>query len=400
MRSQLSHDVLPPPLRPDASLHVLDITKYFGSTTGGIRTYLTEKSAWVGQQHDLRQTLVVPGDADDVTETDGVRCYRVRSPMIPFQRQYRAMVAPETIRRIIAHERPDVIEVGSPFLVPWLVHRANRGLGIPVVWFFHSNVARLAAPRSLDKPPRQRLRHDIAGRYVARVSRLFDAVIATSDFAEQDLLAAGVSGVRRVTMGFDLNRFHPDRRTLRDATRQRLGWPDGPVVIYLGRLAREKRLDVAVRAWRTIGRRTGATLVLMGDGPDRARLFRLAAGDRVQWQPHDSNRDRVAQALAAADAYLAPGPVETFGLSALEAMGCGTPVVSVDSGAVPELVRRSEGGVTFPNGDADSLARTIETILGKNLKTMGTRARRYVERHHRWDEVFPELFDMYRTIIA
>ena len=387
-------------MRPDASLHVLDITKYFGSTTGGIRTYLMEKSAWVGRQQDLRQTLVVPGEADDVTETAGARCYRVRSPMIPFQRQYRAMVAPEKIRRIIAHERPDVIEVGSPFLVPWLVHRANRGLRIPVVWFFHSNVARLAAPRSLEKPPRQRGRYALARRYVARVSRLFDAVIATSDFAEKDLRSAGVSGVRRVTMGLDLSRFHPDRKALSDATRRRLGWPDGPVVVYLGRLAREKRLDVAVRAWRTIGPRTGATLVLMGDGPDRARLFRLAAGDRVQWQPHDSDRDRVAEALAAADAYLAPGPVETFGLSALEAMGCGTPVVSVDSGAVPELVRRSECGVTFPNGDADALARTFETMLGKDPQAMGMRARRYVERHHRWDEVFPELFDMYRTIIT
>jgi alpha-1,6-mannosyltransferase len=58
---------LPPPLRPDASLHVLDITKYFGSTTGGIRTYLMEKSAWVGRQPSLRQTLVVPGEADGVT---------------------------------------------------------------------------------------------------------------------------------------------------------------------------------------------------------------------------------------------------------------------------------------------------------------------------------------------
>jgi glycosyltransferase involved in cell wall biosynthesis len=81
-------------------------------------------------------------------------------------------------------------------------------------------------------------------------------------------------------------------------------------------------------------------------------------------------------------------------------MGCGTPVVSVDSGAVPELVRRSEGGVTFPNGDADALARTFESMLGKDPQAMGMRARRYVERHHRWDEVFPELFDMYRTIIT
>jgi len=398
-RLDLSHDVLPPPLRPGAGLHVLDITKYFGATTGGIRTYLMEKAAWVGRHPDLRHTLVVPGDADSVTDTDGTRCYRVRSPRIPLQQQYRAMIAAGTIRRIIVHERPDVIEVGSPFLVPWLVYWANRGLQVPAVWFFHSNVTRLAAPRSLEDPPRQRWRHALARRYVARVSRLFDAVVATSDFAEHDLRSAGVRQVRRVTMGLDLHRFHPDRQALRQATRQRLGWPAGPVVIYLGRLAREKRLDVAVRAWRILGPRTGATLVLMGDGPDRARLLRLANGGRVLWQPHDPDRDRVAQALAAADVYLAPGPVETFGLSALEAMGCGTPVVAVDRGAVPELVRRSEGGMTFPNGNVDALARTVETMLGQDLQAMGSRARRHVERHHRWDEVFPELFGMYQSLI-
>jgi len=309
------------------------------------------------------------------------------------------MVAPGTIRRIIDHERPDVIEVGSPFLVPWLVHWANRGLRVPVVWFFHSNVTRLAAPRSLEEPPRQRWRHALARRYVGRVSRLFDAVAATSDFSENDLRRAGVTEVRRVTMGVDLHRFHPDRRALRDATRRRLGWPTGPIVVYLGRLAREKRLDVAVGAWRTLGPRTGATLVLMGDGPDRTRLRRLAAGGRVLWQSHDPNRDRVAEALAAADVYLAPGPVETFGLSALEAMACGTPVLTVDRGAVPELVRRSEGGGTFPNGNADALARTLEAMLGQDLQAMGRRARRHVERFHRWDEVFPGLFDMYRTVI-
>jgi glycosyltransferase involved in cell wall biosynthesis len=55
--------------------------------------------------------------------------------------------------------------------------------------------------------------------------------------------------------------------------------------------------------------------------------------------------------------------------------------------------------VTFPNGNAAALARTLETMLGQDLQAMGSSARRYVERHHRWDEVFPGLFDMYRNII-
>jgi glycosyltransferase involved in cell wall biosynthesis len=75
-----------------------------------------------------------------------------------------------------------------------------------------------------------------------------------------------------VPLGVDLERFHPSRQAGQSETRRRLNLPDGPLAVFLGRLAREKQLDVVLEAWPEVERRTGATLLLVGDGPARRRL--------------------------------------------------------------------------------------------------------------------------------
>ncbi len=145
-RLDLARSVLPAPLRPDARLSVLDITEFYGETTGGIRTYLREKAGYVERHPELSQVLVLPGPRDAVTQSSGVRCYRLRGPLVPRQAPYRFMLATRSNRRIMSHERPRVIEIGSPGFVPWIVRLASRGLHIPAVAFFHSNFPRVFAP--------------------------------------------------------------------------------------------------------------------------------------------------------------------------------------------------------------------------------------------------------------
>jgi alpha-1,6-mannosyltransferase len=141
-------------------------------------------------------------------------------------------------------------------------------------------------------------------------------------------------------------------------------------------------------------------LVLVGDGPLRRELEGRAAGASVYFAPFEDSRERLADVLAAADAYLAPGRAETFGLSALEAMACGTPVVSADAGGVAEVVRRSGAGILFRGGDAGSLARALRQCLVARPDRLGANGRAFVERHHGWDGVFDRIFDVYRSVIA
>ena len=390
---------LPPRLRPAAELGVLDITEFFGETTGGVRTYLLQKAQYVQRHPRLRQTIVVPGARDEILEAGGVRCYRLHGPSVPTQKPYRFMLATRSTSRIVAHERPDLIEVGSTWFAPWLVHLAKRRVDLPVVWFYHSNFPRVIAPWPERAARLRRAAADFAWSYVRRLGRMVRATLAPSDFVARELERQGVDRVVRVSLGVDLGRFHPGRRAAAAETRRRHGLPEGPLAVYVGRLAAEKEVDLLLTAWREVERRTGARLVLVGDGPARRRLHRSAGSERLHWLPFEQDRDRLADLLAAVDLAVAPCSIETFGLSALEALASGTPLLSADRGGVAETVTRSGAGALFPSGDAGALADQAERLFRGDLAALGAAGRRHAEAHHGWDAVLNRIFHVYREIL-
>ena len=380
----LAASPLPPPTGDASAFTVLDITKSYGATSGGVKTYLREKGRYMAEHGELRHVVVVPGAEDSVEDDGATRWYRLRGAPVPFQRPYRFLLSAAKVGRIARHERPAVVEVGSPFFVPWVTHRALRDMPVSRVWFYHGHLPGiLPAPAWLTR------------RYVRRVSRLFDRVIAASGFAAAALRSYGIDNVVQVPLGVDLDVFRPGRRAVRAGVRDRLDAGDGPLVLYAGRIAGEKGLGVILEAWREVERRSGATLVLLGAGPSEARYRARAGGSRVRWLPYEQDRERFADLLAACDLYLAPGPNETFGLSVLEAMATGIPVASVDAGGGAELVRRAGAGELFRATARDAAAAILRGLAGG---TPSARVREWVEREHGWEHVFDRLFQVYREV--
>jgi alpha-1,6-mannosyltransferase len=398
-RLDLSATALLPPLRPSADLGVLDITEFYGDTTGGIRTYLRQKAAYVEAHPEFRHILALPGSRDAMTQSEGVRVYRLRGPAVPKQAPYRFMLATRTNRRIVRHERPDLIEVGSPGLVPWLVRFAARGLDIPVVAFYHSNFPRVLSPWPERAPWIKRKMHDWAWWYAKRLDTHFAHTIVCSDFVGDDLRRAGIDRVTKIPLGVDLRRYHPSRRANREAVRDRYRLPDGLVAGFVGRFAPEKELDVLIAGWREVHRCTGATLALIGDGPQRAALEQFA-GDApwLRFLPYEKDREHLADLLAALDIFAAPSSNETFGLAPLEAMATGTPVLSADRGGVGEQVAASGAGELFESGSPESLAQAAIKLLGSDLARLGLAGRAHAEANHDWDSVFDRIFALYRTV--
>ncbi len=396
----LGRDPFPPRLRTDASLSVLDITEWFGDTSGGIRTYLLQKAQYVAARPSLRHVIAVPGARDAINEQNGVRLYRLQGPPIPRQKPYRFMLATRSINKIVRHEKPDIIEVGSPFIVPWVVRRAVRSMDVPLVCFYHTNVPRLLAPGLHRNNPARRLMYRASWRYMRRLDQLFPLTIVTSSYAAQDLAREGITRIARVPLGVDLERFHPERQRSRAFTRRRFGLPEGLLAGFVGRFAREKELDVVLDAWREVERRTGARLVLVGGGPLEAALRAHRYAARVTFVPFQPSRAALADVLASLDLYIAPGRIETFGLSSLEALSSGVPVLSADSGGVREQVERSGAGATFVAGDAESLCESACGLFGEDLVALGRQGRAYAVAEHAWDRVFDQLFDVYRAVLA
>ena len=390
---------LPALSRPTAQLAVLDSTEWFAPTSGGIRTYLLQKQYYVATRPWLRHALVAPWSSDGVVEQEGARWYEFAGPRVPRNDPYRLLTSVRRMRRVLDHERPDVIELGSPAIVPWVIFRALGSRDVPIVNFFHSHFPALIGGSRQPRPAVRVQAMRAAWWYARRMDRRVSATIAASRFVADDLAAAGIQNVVRIPLGVDLLHFTPERRANADAVRSHWKLPrDGALFTFIGRFAHEKELDVLIDAWPQIERRTGASLVMAGDGPQKASLQARNRGARVFWLPFIPDRDRLADLQAASSVYMATSPHETFGLSPLEAMACGTPVLAADGGGVREHVHSSGAGRVFAPGDATDLAAQAIALLSEDLDAHGARARAFAVSEHSWESVFDRIFALYDRV--
>jgi alpha-1,6-mannosyltransferase len=198
-------------------------------------------------------------------------------------------------------------------------------------------------------------------------------VVCTTDWAANEFARLGVTNLQRVPLGVDLDVFSP--AALAPGVRARYAADDEVLVVHCGRLSPEKKPErsiVALEALLAAG--MPAVLVVAGDGLSRERMERRAQGLPVRFTGFVHDRRALAALLASADVVLAPGPVETFGLAALEALSCGTPVV-VDAGsALPEVI----GGAGVAVRD-EGFAKGVLDVLSWPVAGRRQAARRRAE---------------------
>jgi glycosyltransferase involved in cell wall biosynthesis len=188
----------------------------------------------------------------------------------------------------------------------------------------------------------------------------------------------GFRNVRLLRRAVDTNLFHPRHRD--EALRADWGIkPDGIAVVHVGRLAAEKNLDLAVRAFRAIQReQPDARFIVVGDGPERARI--AAANPDIVFAGMRRGDD-LARHYASGDLFLFPSTTETFGNVTLEAMACGVPVVAFDYGAAREHILHPDSGMRLPLSDPDAFIRGASALASdpQRRRKMGRQARIAVE---------------------
>jgi alpha-1,6-mannosyltransferase len=335
-------------------MRVVQLANFYGPKSGGLRTALHHLGAgYCAQGHEV--ILVVPGTrpADEILP-GGVRRITLPAPRIPGTGGYRA-VDPWRVRTLLTRLEPDRLEVSDRLTLRGM-GRWARGHGVPSVVISHERLDRLLE-QFLLPPSWARGVADVANR---RMASYYDTVVCTTEFAREEFDRIGAANVRRVPLGVDLATFTPARRC--GGLRRDLAAGADTLLVHCGRLSPEKHVERSVDTLAQLhsdGHR--ARLVVAGDGPSLSSLRRRASGLPVSFLGFVRNRADVAQLLATADVSLAPGPHETFGLAALEALASGTPVVVSASSALREIVRPGCGAAV--DDHADAFAGAVEDLL-------------------------------------
>lgn len=367
-------------------MHILRIANFVSPTSGGIKTALREWGE-VYRARGHRVSLIIPEDGANpsVSEEAQGTVYRVPARAVP-RTGYSLIWSRAGMSSLMSAIRPDSIEVSDRSTLRWTGRWAQRrDPRVGSVMISHEHMSGIMDRRT---PLPTRPAHAIADSINRRSARSYDAIVCPSRFAAEEFHRAGIDA-HVVPLGVDLATFAPEPpavavggRTVR--------------LIHCGRLSTEKNPGLSIETVQELCRRGhDVQMTILGHGPMRATLMDQARTLPVTFHPYIHGRRALAEAMIPADVALAPGPVETFGLAALEALACGVPTVCPVEGALGEVVGR--GGVVsastppaFADGVETLLARPDARTLARGQAerfTWAASADRMLALHHRVSHV-------------
>ncbi|MHC9011387.1 glycosyltransferase family 4 protein [Stenotrophomonas rhizophila] len=281
--------------------------------------------------------------------------------------------APTRLTRQWQHQRPDAIYIATEGPLGWSALRTARRMGIPVATGFHTRFDEYLPDYGVAWLQAAAL------RWMRRFHNQADATLVPTQELQQFLGEQGFDRVRLLARAVDSSQFEPERRD--PALREEWGIDgNGFAAIYVGRIAPEKNLGLAVKAFRRLQQvRPKARFVFVGDGPSRAKL----AHDNPDFIFCGVQRgDALARHFASGDLFLFPSRSETFGNVTLEAMASGLATVAFDYGAAREYLRTDENGIAV-NDDNDFVTAAVQLAGDDALRhRLGRTAATAMKRLH------------------
>ena len=275
----------------------------------------------------------------------------------------------------------------------WVACEAKRDLGLPFAQTFHAlgEIKKREQGAADNSPPERR-----AAEF--RILEEADRILATCPAEVEELTSlydADPTGLTLVPCGVDARKFRPVDRS---KARERLGLPDKPTVVYVGRLVPRKGVDTLVEAFALLPDCLDARLVIVGGepgveiSPETDRLSALAEKLKIRERvvfTGSRPQEELRRYYGAADVAVTVPHYEPFGMTPLEAMACATPVVGSGVGGIKTSVADGKTGYLVPPKDPEALAgRLLRLLSDENLRDrMGRAARRRIKEHYTWERV-------------
>lgn len=383
-------------------MKICDVTQFYSPVSGGVKRYLTEKRDYIRQHTRHEHVLIVPGPRNTVERDGRLTAHSIRSPRVSFSSHYRLVFDVRRVERIIEEENPDLIEAGEPYQLAWACLRTGGRLKKPVIGFYHSHFPE-SYLRSFTRFGGRAIAsmvNSVSQSYIRKLYRRFALTLVASQKLERILADLGVSNTRLIPLGVETDVFVPAARNM--DWRRQLGIKDRQILLlFVGRLAREKKIDWLLEAFSIVQRYAGNrfALLIVGEGGELPRIdaARQTLTD-LHWLPYEGDTRKLAAIYASADLFVHAGLCETFGLVALEAQSCGTPAIVFRGSGMEDNIF---GGNEFlaDKQEPESLAKAILRAYQNDLCETGLKAREMVIQRYPWTTVFIRLFDLYSGLV-
>jgi alpha-1,6-mannosyltransferase len=374
-------------------MHICDLTTlYIDGGEGGVNTYLTEKARYFADCRDVKHTIIVPGASNTQWSLFRSTLYTLKSPRFFYNPHHRILTRYAQIKHLLTTLKPDLIEVDCAHILGHWVVAALGQRRVPLVGFYHTHLPSLYARPLTQRfgPAVSQCVESWAWRYTAYCLRPLDTVLVASKAVYERLAARTDKQVEHVALGVNLDLFSPQTPHCQAGPGRR------PKILYVGRLSQEKDLDVLFEAFTLLNRHGTYQLQVVGDGPLRPQTERF-----VQSTPHTLYAGlipygaRLAEVYASADVLALPSRNETFGLTVLEALASGLPVVAVNQGGPATLLQDCVGALATPGDPVDFAAKLAQVLDDRPL----AHHCRSVAQHFSWHTTFSTLLGMYEHLL-
>ena len=334
----------------------------------------------IAPSKQFKNTLYKEGD---------ITVYGIRSVSIPeiiYPANFRVPVTATSnkIRTIIKEVNPDVINIQDHFMIGNKIAKEGKKLGIPIVGtnhFMPENFIHYLYPPEFAK----KLLKKLAWKAFIRVYRQLDVITTPTKTAADLIRSLGLKNlIIPISNGVNLDKFNPQKNG--HYLKKRYKLKNEPVLLFVGRLDKEKRIDVLIKALPNALTHINAKLIITGKGTERSSLAKLAkrlgVTKNVIFTGFVADKD-LPFLYRIADIFVIASIAELQSIATMEAMASGLPVVAAAVMALPELVRSGKNGYLFDQGDTATLANQIIRII-KNpplKKRMSENSLKLIKQH-------------------
>lgn len=244
----------------------------------------------------------------------------------------------------------------------------------PLIGTLHTNIQE-ATHYIAPIKPMQKIMKRVAWRYLRWYYNQCDKVIVPSEYMKKECENNGIKNVEAISNGIDLNRFRPGEKKI---------WKDRTVILFTGRLVKEKNLEVVIKAAHLVKKEIpNALFVVVGSGPMEQAYKEMVKKQRVEdlfiFISGVRHKD-ILEFYHNADVFVFPSMFETQGLSCLEALACGLPVAGADYLAIPDLVKEDYNGYLFKPHDVKGCANAIVKCV-RNKSRLTKNAVKMAQKH-------------------